>query len=144
MYSLQLYRLALTSLIVFAQLARAAGPTSIFINQVPEYSSLSTCAEAMLRTIVRNMAYDCGDGSRTTSFDCFCSTSSSQVASRIDSSVAGSCSQESEAGQNASALDVFAKYCQLSTKTMQSLQLTSQCHLLCEETNHWCAGADTS
>ncbi|CAI6336566.1 unnamed protein product [Periconia digitata] len=119
MHYSRFHKLALTSL-TFARLAKASGPTSIFINQVPEYSSLSSCAANEVSTIVRNMKDGCGDGSRTTSFDCFCSTSSSHFASLIDTRVLDACSGESEAGQNGNAVDVFGKYCELSTLTMKS------------------------
>ncbi|KAF1954899.1 hypothetical protein CC80DRAFT_493621 [Byssothecium circinans] len=105
--------------LLFTTFAAAAGPTSIFINQVqPQYDALSPCAEAPLRTIVRNMAFDCGDGSQTTSYACFCFSSSAKVVSRITSMINKNCTSEAEADQVTSAADIFSKYCQLGALTI--------------------------
>ncbi|PVH99672.1 hypothetical protein DM02DRAFT_419741 [Periconia macrospinosa] len=115
MLHVRIYQFMSFGFISLTQLVDASGPTPIFINQVPAYSALSECAEGALSQIVRNMAYGCGDGSVTTSFDCFCVSSSSHFAHQIDTRVANACLDEPEVGQNASAVEVFGKYCQLST-----------------------------
>jgi hypothetical protein len=83
----------------------------IFINQVPEYSLLGTCAEPPLSSIVRDMYSGCGDGTQTTSYDCFCSQSSSQFDSIISKAIVNKC--PSATADATSALEVFASYCQL-------------------------------
>lgn len=50
-------------LLVYKVSAADKGPISIFIDQVPEYKLLETCAELKLSTIVRNMKFGCGDNS---------------------------------------------------------------------------------
>ncbi|KAK4679501.1 hypothetical protein QC764_204724 [Podospora pseudoanserina] len=85
----------------------------IFINQVPLYSSLPPCAEAPLSNIVRNMVSGCGDGGRTTSYSCFCASSSIKFESIISRAVSSKC-VPSEPEATASALAVFDSYCHLS------------------------------
>ncbi|KAF2641823.1 hypothetical protein P280DRAFT_286156 [Massarina eburnea CBS 473.64] len=114
-----------TIILTLSAVATASGPTSIFINQVPQYDALSSCAEGPLRTIVRFMSYDCGDDKQTTSYACFCFSSSAKVSSRIDTMVAKACTQEEERGQNASAVEVFDKYCQLGGLTFAAASTTS-------------------
>lgn len=103
--------LTLVTTLALAGLAAASGPTSIFINQVPEYALLSPCAESQVSTIVRNMAFGCGDGSKTTSYKCFCYESSAKFSSMIGKHVQTACTQD--ASQNTSAVEVFSSYCQL-------------------------------
>jgi hypothetical protein len=95
----------------FATLASASGATKIFINQIPEYASLAKCAEPELSTIVRNMYYGCGDGSKTTSYACFCYESSSKFSNMIESHVSTACSEDGS--QATLAVQVFSDYCQL-------------------------------
>jgi hypothetical protein len=106
------------SILILSTIAAASGPTSIFIENASAYGQLSACAKSQFTTIVKNMSYDCGDGSQTTSYECFCFISSSQVSSRIVASVAQACTQETELAQNASAIDVFDQYCQIGTMTV--------------------------
>jgi hypothetical protein len=82
---------------------------SIFINKVPDYSSLPSCAEIPLSTIVRNMEQGCGDGGKTTSYSCFCTASSAMFSSKISKAVASECASAT-AGVG-EALDVFHSYC---------------------------------
>ncbi|PSN74879.1 hypothetical protein BS50DRAFT_615672 [Corynespora cassiicola Philippines] len=89
----------------------AVGPTSIFIDNVPEYDLLATCAELELSAIVRDMQYGCGDGSSLTSYACFCYQSSAKFSSMIGKHVETQCPQDPS--QNTSAIEVFSKYCQL-------------------------------
>jgi hypothetical protein len=95
----------------FATLASASGATKIYINQVSAYSSLAQCAEPEVSTIVRDMSYGCGDGSRTTSYACFCYQSSSEFSSMIENHVSTACSADSS--QATLAVQVFSDYCQL-------------------------------
>ena len=95
---------------------RASGPTSIYINQVPEYDLLESCAEEQVSTIVRDMAYLCGDGSQLTSYACFCYQSSAKASSMIGKHVMTACPQFPQ--QNTSALEVFSKYCELGVLEM--------------------------
>ncbi|KAF2241099.1 hypothetical protein BU26DRAFT_525307 [Trematosphaeria pertusa] len=98
-------------LLIFTAFTIAIGPTSIFINQVPEYSLLSQCAETEVSTIVRDMAYGCGDDSRTTSFACFCYDSSAKFSGMIGRHVQTACTTDGT--QNTSVVEVFSSYCQL-------------------------------
>ncbi|PKS08636.1 hypothetical protein jhhlp_005023 [Lomentospora prolificans] len=101
----------------------------IFINQVPEYSQLPVCAEVPLSQIVRNMVSGCGDGGRTTSYDCFCVASSTRFAKVISTAVASKCPADD--GVSA-ALEVFDSFCQLRpgttpiTAVVNSSTLTSE------------------
>lgn len=90
----------------------------VYINQVPAYSSLSTCAVIPLSRIVRNMEEGCGDESSLTSFDCFCSTSSSTMIRIIQRSILANCEAtppdaSMASDQVSSAFAVYANYCRL-------------------------------
>ncbi|KAF2874097.1 hypothetical protein BDV95DRAFT_321956 [Massariosphaeria phaeospora] len=98
-------------LCVFASIATASDPIRIFIDQISEYHLLATCAELQLSTIVRNMAYVCGDGQKTTSYSCFCSASSAKVSSMIGKHVGTAC--VGDPAQSMSAIGVFDSYCQI-------------------------------
>ncbi|KAF2792552.1 hypothetical protein K505DRAFT_418372 [Melanomma pulvis-pyrius CBS 109.77] len=97
--------------VALAAVATASGPTKIYINQVPEYTQLATCAEPEVSFIVRDMYFGCGDGSRTTSYACFCYQSSSRFSSMIENHVSTACPKD--ASQRTLALGVFSDYCQL-------------------------------
>ncbi|KAK4169029.1 hypothetical protein QBC43DRAFT_308544 [Cladorrhinum sp. PSN259] len=86
----------------------------IFINQLPEYSKLPSCAEPPLSNIVRNMASGCGDGGKTTSYSCFCVSSSAKFESVISKAVSSKCAPASSDAA-VSALSVFDKYCHISS-----------------------------
>jgi hypothetical protein len=110
-----------TSALVLLSLARTAassGPTSIFIDKIPEYALLATCAEQELSTIVRNMEYGCGDGggSTYTSFACFCYESSAKFSSMIGAHVATRCPEDTS--QNTTALQVFSSYCDVGQEKL--------------------------
>jgi hypothetical protein len=92
---------------------QTAACQKIFINQVPEYSQLSSCAVGQVSTVVRDMSSGCGDGSRTTSFSCFCTASSNAFVSIISTAVKSACS--GTVGNVTEALDVFQRYCQLGS-----------------------------
>ena len=102
------------ALLFFLSLALAQ-PTSIFVNQVSEYAALPSCAEHPLSTIVRDMSLGCGDHNALTSYDCFCTSSSSHFSSLISRSVSQQCAKTSPAAV-ASALDVFHSYCELKDR----------------------------
>ncbi|KAK3904056.1 hypothetical protein C8A05DRAFT_14042 [Staphylotrichum tortipilum] len=101
---------ALLFLLLPFTLAQRPTPTPLYINQVPAYSSLPSCAERPLSTIVRGMARGCGDHNAVTSYDCFCTSSSSFFSSVISSSVAEECGA---AASVEAALGVFGEYCAL-------------------------------
>lgn len=102
--------------LVYRASAADQGPISIFIDMVPEYRALETCAETELSTIVRNMAFGCGDDSRTTSYGCFCYESSAKFSSIIGKHVGTACADHYPQ-QNTSAIEVFSKYCDLGELT---------------------------
>ncbi|KAH7127226.1 hypothetical protein B0J11DRAFT_505929 [Dendryphion nanum] len=110
--------LPIAGLLSLAPQAFADGPTKIFINQVPEYSSMSKCAEPKVSTIVRNMVFGCGDGQLTTSFACFCYENYTKYATMIGSQVAAACTQD--VSQSSLAIEVFSKYCDLGEATPTS------------------------
>ncbi|KAH8655368.1 hypothetical protein BX600DRAFT_525380 [Xylariales sp. PMI_506] len=97
----------------------ATAAQSIFINRIPEYSDLPSCAEYPLSTIVRDMVSGCGDGGRTTSYRCFCTDRSSHMASVISSNVASDCLPETPSAVS-EALAVFNSYCALKSDSMTS------------------------
>ncbi|KAF3039405.1 hypothetical protein E8E12_008663 [Didymella heteroderae] len=59
------------------------------------------------------MANGCGDGSKTTSYNCFCHTSSSYFSSLIGSKVESACATDNPDLQRTSAVDLFETYCHL-------------------------------
>ena len=111
-----------TGLFLFAcaQMVLASGQIKLFINQLPEYSSMADCAEGQVSTIVRNMADGCGDGSKTTSYNCFCHTSSSYFNSLIGAKVERACATDNPDLQKTSALDLFGAYCHLGDSLTSS------------------------
>ncbi|KAK4222527.1 hypothetical protein QBC38DRAFT_489685 [Podospora fimiseda] len=88
---------------------------NIFIDQVPAYHQLPECAEPPLSAIVRGMEAGCGDGRRTTSYYCFCVESTQEFRSIISTSVLSKCAKSFPTPAVNSALDVFSKYCHLTT-----------------------------
>ncbi|KAF2657678.1 hypothetical protein K491DRAFT_321617 [Lophiostoma macrostomum CBS 122681] len=96
----------------------AVPQTSIFIDQIPGYSSLASCGQDQLSTIVRAQYSGCGDNMQLTSFSCFCLDSSAHFASVISTAVQEQCSVApatvtltSQAAVVTQALDVFQSYC---------------------------------
>lgn len=98
----------------------------VFIDSIPAYSSLDACAVGPLSTIVRDMSYGCGDGSHTTSYGCFCTSSSSYFSAFISSNVLNQCG--GNVAEATSAVDVFNAYCQLGGSNSSSTN--SRVHLL--------------
>jgi hypothetical protein len=82
------------SIAVIIPRALAAGETSIWINQIPLYSSLAPCALDRVSAIIRDQASGCNDDSAHTSFACFCIESSSAFSSVISTAVAQQCSRQ--------------------------------------------------
>ncbi|KAF2448868.1 hypothetical protein P171DRAFT_481908 [Karstenula rhodostoma CBS 690.94] len=72
--------------------AEAAVKTHIYIDQIPIYTKLASCAQDRISAIVRAQASGCGDDTQLTSFACFCIDSSSQFASIISTAVKDQCS----------------------------------------------------
>jgi hypothetical protein len=114
-------------LLALVQTVFASGQIKLFINQLPEYSSMADCAEGQVSTIVRNMADGCGDGSKTTSYNCFCHTSSSYFNSLIGAKVERACATDNPDLQKTSALDLFGAYCHLGDSLTSG---TSDLHTL--------------
>ncbi|EOD48344.1 hypothetical protein UCRNP2_4914 [Neofusicoccum parvum UCRNP2] len=104
---------SLLLLLVFLLIPRtlSEGETKIWINQVDGYSKLVPCAQDPLSTIVRGMASGCGDDNSYTSYTCFCTGSSSKMATIISKAVSTTCRNSSAPQQISSALDVFDQYC---------------------------------
>ena len=133
---LKIHRLKMASrmstrlvLLAFVQMVFASEQIKLFINQLPEYTSIADCAEGQISTIVRDMVNGCGDGSKTTSYNCFCHTSSSYFNSLIGSKVERACATDNPDLQKTSALDLFGAYCHLGdslTSGMSALH-TLQC-----------------
>ncbi|KFZ07273.1 hypothetical protein V501_06616 [Pseudogymnoascus sp. VKM F-4519 (FW-2642)] len=98
--------------IYLASVAQVAFCQKVYINQVPEYSQLPACAEVPLSTIVRNMVSGCGDNHQTTSYGCFCVSSSAKFDRVIGTAVASRCTDSPQEAA-ASALSVFDSYCHL-------------------------------
>jgi hypothetical protein len=82
----------------------------IFINDFPEYTALPACAEHPLSTIVRDMVNGCGDNGKTTSYNCFCTESSSHFTSVISTEVGSSCLPQTTTAVE-QAVRVFDLYC---------------------------------
>ncbi|KAL5380667.1 hypothetical protein DPSP01_007728 [Paraphaeosphaeria sporulosa] len=72
--------------------AVAAVKTHIYIDQIPIYTKLASCAQDRISAIVRAQASGCGDDTQLTSFACFCIDSSSQFATIISTAVEDQCS----------------------------------------------------
>ncbi|ORY17099.1 hypothetical protein BCR34DRAFT_597188 [Clohesyomyces aquaticus] len=100
--------MVLTALLPSASLIHAQ---KVFINKVPAYSSLPSCAVEPLSTIVRNMEQGCGDGGKTTSFSCFCTASFSKMESKISKAVDNKCGAQTVTAGVEMALGVFESYC---------------------------------
>jgi hypothetical protein len=90
----------------------------IYINKIPSYSSLSACALNPISSIVRDMVSGCGDGSLTTSYACFCYTSSTDFTHIISTAVVENCTQATPTPQMqaSSAVKVFSSCCQLGSQ----------------------------
>ncbi|KAI6091715.1 hypothetical protein F4821DRAFT_225431 [Hypoxylon rubiginosum] len=115
--------LSFTIILLLPFLATLVAAQRIFINQVPAYSSLPTCAEVPLSFIVRDMASGCGDGSKTTSYSCFCTDRSSKMNSIISTAVASRCSTGPISAAT-EAVEVFASYCGLGNAKYASANTT--------------------
>lgn len=111
-------KLAIATATTATTTSKKAEATPIYIDRIPGYEALDSCAVYPLSTIVRNMLGGCGDGSLLTSYSCFCTDSYSKFSWQISTAVSQNCgsSQDSLA---TSAVDVFQSYC-----TYGSQQLT--------------------
>lgn len=87
--------------------------TKNFIDTISGYSSLSSCASAVLSRIVRDENSGCQDSYAITSYTCFCTDSSAFMYSAISHDVLNSCPASVTSAQAASALGVFVAYCAL-------------------------------
>lgn len=104
---------------LFLILTTLSSAQRLFIDAIPAYAELPVCAADQLRTIVKNMKSGCGDGSRTTSYSCFCTDSSSQFSQVISTKVASACLPETTTAVEAAA-DVFSSYCALGANGTSS------------------------
>lgn len=100
----------LVALLAFA-ISPAISHATYWVNQFPLYSSMESCAMAPVSAIVRGMTAGCGDGGSYTSYDCFCSTSSTQMVNAIASSVSSNCN--GTLSHILTALAVYQSYCDL-------------------------------
>lgn len=91
-------------------------PTKNYIDTIPGYHDLSTCAEDVLSTIVRAQYRGCGDNNALTSYTCFCTDSSSFFSSEITAAVSATCDSSIESAQASSAGLVFNAYCALGVE----------------------------
>jgi len=100
----------------------APKPTPIYIDVVPGYKNLSTCAQAPLSSLVRGMQNGCGDGSDLTSYSCFCTDSYSKFSWDISTAVGANCGPSSNAqAQITSAVGVFEEYCAYGTTQLEAV-----------------------
>ena len=108
-------------LLIVAHMSFASEQVKLFINQLPGYSSLADCAVFQVSTIVRNMEDGCGDGSKTTSYNSFCHTSSSYFSSFIGSNVEKACATDSLDFQKSLAAELFDNYYHLGDNLTSSM-----------------------
>ncbi|KAK5052603.1 hypothetical protein LTR84_002468 [Exophiala bonariae] len=92
----------------------------IWVNQVPDYSSLNSCAEPPLSGIVRGQKSGCG---ALTSYSCFCTASSSHFEGLISTAVLNACPGSTEDAD--SATEVFSLYCQIGLTATTTSEPTS-------------------
>ncbi|POS77361.1 hypothetical protein DHEL01_v204240 [Diaporthe helianthi] len=92
--------------------------TTNYIDTIDGYSSLSSCAEEVLSTVVRGEFSGCGGWDNLlTSYTCFCTDSYSFMSTVISTDVIASCnSGETASAQATSALAVFDEYCALGVE----------------------------
>lgn len=101
--------------------------TNIWIDNVPAYQTIQQCAKQPLAQIVKDMFSGCGvPGPVYTSFECFCTSSSSTMNWIIDSAIMSACTADAAASPTASqlassALQVFHSYCELPVIMAASL-----------------------
>lgn len=104
---------------------QAAIKTSIYIDQIPAYSSLAPCAENRVSAVVRAQASGCGDEQQLTSFSCFCVEQYSHISSVISTAVQDYCGAQATTltasataplPEVTSAIEVFNSYCARSTE----------------------------
>lgn len=88
----------------------AQRPTPIYLDLVPGYSNLSSCAVTPLSTLIREMWNGCGDGGALTSYSCFCTDSYSKFGWDISTAIISTCGLSMTA-QVTSAVAVFSTYC---------------------------------
>ncbi|CAI6338263.1 unnamed protein product [Periconia digitata] len=113
----------------------SARKTSIYIDQIPQYSKLPPCAENRLSAIVRAQSSGCGDNQGLTSFSCFCLDQSTMMASIISKDVQSMCEATMTANgpvslvtplpQVMEAIDVFNSYCERKTELSLYQEKTS-------------------
>lgn len=106
-----------TLIALFTSHCLGDGETKNYINTVPGYSQLVSCAEHPLSTVVRGMSQGCGENADAiTSYTCFCTLSSSYMSSVISKGVSSYCRNSSALQQVSSAIAVFDAYCDLGVE----------------------------
>ncbi|KAK7714214.1 hypothetical protein SLS64_004313 [Diaporthe eres] len=106
-----------TLIALFTSHCLGDGETKNYINTVPGYSQLVSCAEHPLSTVVRGMSQGCGENADAiTSYSCFCTLSSSYMSSVISKGVSSYCRNSSALQQVSSAIAVFDAYCDLGVE----------------------------
>lgn len=90
---------------------------SIYVDRGTNYSALPCCAQLPISIAVRDQSQGCGDGGHLTSYNCFCTTSSSYFSSFISSEVLAQCSNITVASQAISVLD---SYCAIGPNGTQA------------------------
>ncbi|KAK5655130.1 hypothetical protein OQA88_6029 [Cercophora sp. LCS_1] len=123
-----LHQSSLSPLLLLSSITEVSGvsaprPTKIYIDVVPGYKNLSTCAKDPLSSLVRGMRNGCGDGSDLTSYSCFCTDSYSKFSWDISTAVSANCGSSPDArAQVKSAVGVFEEYCNNGTTQLQYRQ----------------------
>ncbi|EPE35325.1 hypothetical protein GLAREA_11024 [Glarea lozoyensis ATCC 20868] len=108
----------LYSLLVLALALSQAVSQSIYIDRVREYGSLPCCAQIPVSYVVRNMRNGCGDNNALTSYNCFCTSSSSFFRSLISTEVVTGCPGNDTAAEQ--AVNVFSRYCAVGATGSQT------------------------
>jgi hypothetical protein len=91
---------------------------TIYVDRDTGYYALPCCAQLPISIAVRDMSQGCGDTGHLTSYDCFCTTSSSHFSSLISSEVVVQCSNNSAVASQ--AISVFNSYCAVGANGTQA------------------------
>lgn len=114
-----------TSAVSSAESVSVTFQTTNWIDTISGYDELSTCAEQVLSTVVRDESSGCGDNNAVTSYTCFCTDSSSHMSAVISKDIMSSCPDSAASAQASSALGVFAAYCALGVDAGLSTETVS-------------------
>ena len=102
------------------------------------YSALQPCASNPVSTLIRGMNYGCGIDPSTsyTSFNCFCTSSKSQLQWTLQSLIMDDCSTTPGGDVTASvhvtsALGLYNSYCQLPLMAAATRKISQRTRLPC-------------